>query len=176
MEITSPQNPKIKQFIALQQKASERRKAGLFVVEGIRELSHCVEAGYRIHSLFVCPAILDDKPLPVLHDDIRVFEVTSEVYAKMAYREGTRLGRRVFCLVDTTSRLVQISTSKKDVTCTSGFLLTVWPPLYAPPTNSTQKTIHAVANWSATMKGALARAAIATGMYLRYRLRITSWS
>ena len=89
MEITSPQNPKIKQFIALQQKASERRKTRLFVVEGIRELSHCVEAGYRIHSLFVCPAILDDKPLPVLHDDIRVFEVTSEVYAKMAYREGT---------------------------------------------------------------------------------------
>lgn len=89
MEISSPQNPKIKHFIALQQKSLERRKSGLFVVEGLRELSHCIHAGYRIHSLFVCPSILADKPLPPLPEDIRAYEVTPEVYARMAYREGT---------------------------------------------------------------------------------------
>ncbi len=51
--ISSTQNPKIKRLLALQQKSSERRKAGLFVVEGCREVEHCLEAGYEVESLFV---------------------------------------------------------------------------------------------------------------------------
>ena len=51
--ITSAQNPKIKRLLALQQKSSERRDSGLFVVEGIRELKHCIEAGYEVDSIFV---------------------------------------------------------------------------------------------------------------------------
>ena len=38
--ISSAQNPKIKKLLALQQKSSERRSEGLFVVEGRRELEH----------------------------------------------------------------------------------------------------------------------------------------
>ena len=34
--ITSAQNPKIKDLLALQEKSKERRKKGLFVVEGRR--------------------------------------------------------------------------------------------------------------------------------------------
>ena len=45
--ITSTQNPKVKHLVLLQQKSSERRKAGLFVVEGRRELMHCLKAGYE---------------------------------------------------------------------------------------------------------------------------------
>ena len=51
--ITSAQNPKIKRLLALQQKSSERREAGLFVVEGQRELQHCIDAGYDIDTIFV---------------------------------------------------------------------------------------------------------------------------
>ena len=43
--ITSAQNPKIKELLALQEKSRERREKGLFVVEGRRELEHCMEAG-----------------------------------------------------------------------------------------------------------------------------------
>ena len=50
--ITSAQNPKIKRLLQLQQKSSERRKAGLFVVEGIREVERCVEKGYEIDTIF----------------------------------------------------------------------------------------------------------------------------
>ena len=50
--ITSAQNPKIKKLLALQQKSSERRECGLFVVEGVRELQHCVDAGYEVDSVF----------------------------------------------------------------------------------------------------------------------------
>ena len=55
--ITSPSNPKIKRLLALQQKSSERRESGLFVVEGQRELQHCIDAGFEVDTLFVCPSL-----------------------------------------------------------------------------------------------------------------------
>ena len=106
--ITSGQNPKIKDLLALQEKSRLRREKGLFVVEGRRELEHCLEAGYQINTLFVCPEILaltDETPLlrslldsgsqPATGCHARpdrasdIFEVSPAVYAKIAYREGT---------------------------------------------------------------------------------------
>lgn len=52
--ITSAQNPKIKNLLLLQEKSRARREQGLFVVEGRRELQHCIEAGFEIDTLFVC--------------------------------------------------------------------------------------------------------------------------
>ncbi len=56
--ITSAQNPKIKNLLLLQEKSKARREQGLFVVEGRRELDHCLEAGYTVKTVFVCPEIL----------------------------------------------------------------------------------------------------------------------
>ncbi len=83
--ITSPSNPKVKRLLALQQKSSERRERGLFVVEGRRELQHCIDAGFAVDSVFVCPALLSSAP----EAGAKVFEVSEEVYAKIAMREGT---------------------------------------------------------------------------------------
>ena len=55
--ITSAQNPKIKNLLLLQEKSRARREQGLFVVEGRRELEHCLEAGYSVRTIFVCPEI-----------------------------------------------------------------------------------------------------------------------
>ena len=85
--ITSAQNPKIKRLLALQQKSSERRSEGLFVVEGRREIEHCLEAGYEIDTLFVCPSITN-SPLDI-PEGTRIFDVSAEVYEKIAYRSGT---------------------------------------------------------------------------------------
>ena len=57
--ITSGQNPKIKELLALQEKSRERRSAGLFVVEGRRELDHCIAAGFVPDTIFICPEIYD---------------------------------------------------------------------------------------------------------------------
>ena len=57
--ITSTTNPKIKNLLLLQDKSKARREQGLFVVEGQRELQHCIEAGYKVHTVFVCPEILE---------------------------------------------------------------------------------------------------------------------
>ena len=63
--ITSVQNARIKHVVALQQKSSLRREEGLFVVEGQREIEHCIACGYEIQELFVLDSL------------------------KMAYREST---------------------------------------------------------------------------------------
>ena len=88
--ITSLQNTRIKKLIALQQKSSERRKTSLFVVEGVREVRHCLDAGFEIDTLFLCPDILQGHPeIDSLHDLLQTpagLQVTKEVYDKMAYR------------------------------------------------------------------------------------------
>ena len=107
--ITSTQNPKIKRLLALQEKSSERRKSGLFVVEGRRELQHCVEAGYEIESVFVEMkneesrfARNEELKLPsnpesnshssffTLHSSLKnIFTVSPHVYERIAYRGTT---------------------------------------------------------------------------------------
>ena len=91
--ISSQQNDRIKKMVALQKKSAERQKSGLFVVEGLRELGHCAGAGYEIQAAYYCPSILEratgSAALPSYLDAVTCFEVTPEVYDKMAYRGGT---------------------------------------------------------------------------------------
>ena len=84
--ITSLQNPKIKAVVALQQKSAERRKQGLFVVEGLREVEHCLEAGYQLHSVYVCSSLLGSETFST---EANCYEVTPEVYEKIAMRLET---------------------------------------------------------------------------------------
>lgn len=55
--ITSPQNARVKHVVALQQKSSLRREEGLFVVEGQREIEHCIACGYEIVELFTSQGV-----------------------------------------------------------------------------------------------------------------------
>ena len=97
--ITSAQNQKIKDLLALQDKSKERRKKGLFVVEGRRELLHCIEAGYEPFTLFFCPEIISQYDRQEIesavmndHDCKRlpsVIEIPQHLYDKVAYRGGT---------------------------------------------------------------------------------------
>ncbi len=86
--ITSAQNPKIKKLLQLQQKSSERRKEGLFVVEGRRELMHCLEADYEVDTLFYCNNVSSDVA-DLMSSCKRAFAVSADVYAKIAYRGST---------------------------------------------------------------------------------------
>lgn len=88
--ITSTQNSRIKQVLLLQQKSQERRRSGLFVLEGQRELERAARHGYRLHTLFICPEIAGaDYQTPESAEPYEVVEVSAQVYARMAYREGT---------------------------------------------------------------------------------------
>ena len=83
--ITSLQNQRVKHVMALQQKSSLRKDEQSFVVEGQRELEHCLEMGYQLDSIFVCKEYAGRFNLP----QATVYEVTPQVYERMAYRGGT---------------------------------------------------------------------------------------
>ena len=84
--ISSTQNARVKRLLVLQQKSSERRRTGLFVVEGHRELCHCIEAGMEITEVYHCSQLCQ-QPLPAHGGE--VFEVTPGVYERIAYRGST---------------------------------------------------------------------------------------
>lgn len=85
--ITSTQNQRIKHLLLLQQKSAQRRADGLFVVEGRREVEHCLSAGFTIRTAFVCEEICE--ALPPLPQDVEVVPVARNVYERIAYRGGT---------------------------------------------------------------------------------------
>ena len=89
--ITSAQNAKIKDLLALQEKSKERRRKGLFVVEGRRELLHCIEAGYEPYAAFFCPEIISEADFKEISEkcDCSFFEIPRHLYDKVAYRGGT---------------------------------------------------------------------------------------
>ena len=84
--ITSAQNPKIKNLLLLQEKSKARKEQGLFVVEGKRELEHCLAAGFTVRTLFVCPEITGAHH-PT--HDAPIIEIPEQLYRKVAYREST---------------------------------------------------------------------------------------
>ncbi len=94
IKITSLKNDLVKKVIALSE-GNKRRKAGQFVIEGRKEIAHALNAGIQITDFFYCPGIIaDDEALseyPGLLDAVscsthRVYEVTPQVYNKIAYR------------------------------------------------------------------------------------------
>ncbi|MBQ7019509.1 MAG: RNA methyltransferase [Bacteroidales bacterium] len=97
-DITSAQNPKIKGLLELQEKSKVRKRKGLFVVEGRRELQHCIEAGFEPHTLFICRDIITEKELDKVLGAIeenftgmtcQIVEIPQHLYDKVAYRGGT---------------------------------------------------------------------------------------
>ena len=92
MEITSPQNPKIKALKKLD-KAAERREQGAFIIEGLRELCLADKAGYEITQLFICEDLLHETDNYNLQscslNNTEQYTITREVYEAVAYRETT---------------------------------------------------------------------------------------
>ena len=87
-QVTSAQNPKIRNLLLLQEKSRARREQGLFVVEGRRELQHCLEAGFTVRTVFVCPDLAGDRRKNLAGEPL-VIEIPEPLYRKVAYREGT---------------------------------------------------------------------------------------
>ncbi len=90
-ELSSAQNPRIRELVHLLDKSRERRRQQLLVVEGLREISLALQAGIQPQALFFCGR---NTPLlmlePLLHgvEGLPLFDVKEEVFAKIAYRDG----------------------------------------------------------------------------------------
>jgi TrmH family RNA methyltransferase len=87
--INSLQNPKIKSVLALQ-KPRERRQRQLFTIEGRREISLALQAGYPVGNLFFCEEMIDASEVRQLGvAEKNLFPVSRAVFEKLAVREGS---------------------------------------------------------------------------------------
>ena len=92
-QLSSLKNPLIKQLVLLQEKSRERRKTGLFVIEGQREISLAIKGGYLLKTLLFCSEIISGEEIfnlkEIANNDTDFMEITSEIYEKLAYRGST---------------------------------------------------------------------------------------
>jgi TrmH family RNA methyltransferase len=87
--ITSPQNPKVKSLLALE-KPRERRKQGVFVIEGTKEIGLAYGAGYTIGSLFFCEELISaSKVQELVGTSPMLIPVARDVFEKIAVRENS---------------------------------------------------------------------------------------
>jgi len=89
-KITSIQNQRIKNIVKLQQKSSERKDQNLIVIEGLREITLSIKSGFEIKFIFFCSEIISyDRIKEITSNESNVFDISREVYHKIAYREST---------------------------------------------------------------------------------------
>lgn len=90
MLISSLQNPRVKEAVALRERRA-REKSGLMLVEGYHELALAVRAQMVPNTVFYCPERLRNEEIELLEhfrsSRIPLLEVTMAVLGKLSYRE-----------------------------------------------------------------------------------------
>jgi TrmH family RNA methyltransferase len=90
-KITSLQNPRIKQLVRLRDRRP-RDEAGLFIIEGYREVRRALEKAVPLRELYFSPDWFLGENEPALlvraeAEGAQLFELSKEAFAKVAYRE-----------------------------------------------------------------------------------------
>ncbi len=88
-EISSVNNPLIKNIITLQEKSRARKKDGVFVAEGQREISLAIKGGYSIKTLLFTSEILSTDVSAFVTETTDIIKITADIYQKIAYRAST---------------------------------------------------------------------------------------
>jgi len=88
--INSTQNTFIKQLVQLKEKSRERKKSGLFLIEGQREISLAIKGDYSLETILFYPELCTLEQLKDLTTQpLNIIEISKEVYQKLAYRDTT---------------------------------------------------------------------------------------
>jgi len=90
-KITSLQNPRIKQLVKLRDRRP-RDEAGVFLVEGYREIRRALEKKIPLRELYFSPDwfLGENEPALIAEAEAagaQVFELAKDTFAKVAYRE-----------------------------------------------------------------------------------------
>ena len=89
-EITSIQNSYIKELLKLQEKTRERKKKGLFIIEGKREISLAIAANYEFDTILYFEDLISEQDiLHLFNTNVNRILISKEVYQKLAYRDST---------------------------------------------------------------------------------------
>jgi len=87
--ITSIQNPLVKQWSQLQEKAKIRKQSGQFLLEGQRELELALKGGYEVIQFLFCPELGGSETMLTPAAKAERIELSKAVYQKLAYRDTT---------------------------------------------------------------------------------------
>ena len=88
--ISSTQNAIVKKVLQVQEKSRTRKKEGLFVVEGLRELNLVQKGNYTIDTLLFSEDLVTETQINELtNQQINLIKVSKEVYEKISYRSST---------------------------------------------------------------------------------------
>lgn len=92
-EITSIQNPYVKELFQLKEKSRDRKKSGLFLIEGEREISLALKGNYEIETILYLPELFSDDKLSKLINfsthKPEIIHISKDVYKKLAHRSTT---------------------------------------------------------------------------------------
>ncbi|HMC00829.1 MAG TPA: RNA methyltransferase [Flavobacteriaceae bacterium] len=89
-QISSTQNTYIKQLVQLKEKSRERKKSGLFLIEGKREISLAIKGNYDIETILFYPELFSESEAEALQNHgVKIIEISKDVYQKLAHRETT---------------------------------------------------------------------------------------
>lgn len=89
-QITSLQNPLVKQWITIKEKSRVRKRSGVFMIEGFREISLAIKGGYQIETLIFNPELISASEVEKLaQDKTQLVEISNDIYQRLAYRETT---------------------------------------------------------------------------------------
>lgn len=89
-QIFSTQNSYIKQLVQLKDKSRERKKTGLFLIEGEREIGLASKGNYGIETILYVPELISKSQVEILNSKQQnTIQINKEVYQKLAYRDTT---------------------------------------------------------------------------------------
>ncbi|MDP2708826.1 MAG: RNA methyltransferase [bacterium] len=84
IKIESARNEKIKSIVKLTDSSRERKRQGLFLIEGKREIGLALSGGAEVINLFFCPDYGQAKP--DLAEEA-IIEVSKKVFSKISWRQ-----------------------------------------------------------------------------------------
>ncbi len=89
--ITSLQNPRIKQLVKLRDRRP-RDEAGVFLIEGYRQIIRALDKSIAIDELYICPDwyLGENEGALIARAEAagaKIFELSKDAFAKVAYRE-----------------------------------------------------------------------------------------
>jgi RNA methyltransferase, TrmH family len=90
-QISSLHNPAIKKLLQLQEKSKIRRKEGLFIIEGRREIMLALKGGFVVKEIYFNPTLITSEEAREISGsgEAEIIELSLEVYQKIAYRGST---------------------------------------------------------------------------------------
>ena len=78
-QISSAQNPLIKELVLLKEKSRARKKSGRFIIEGQREISLALKGNYTIEKILFDASIINSEIIQDQYNTLNIMNVEPQI-------------------------------------------------------------------------------------------------